>query len=373
MWFLGYAPKLKSPGGGLDARLVVVPLWDRYGRPLLNVRFVVTLRCNFRCFFCHSEGLVARKAPEMEPWEYEIVAEAAGRLGVKSFKVTGGEPLIRNDILDVIGALRRGHPRASISVTTNAYLLAEYAQGLSELGVDHVNVSLHSLNRERFRFITGVDGLENVLRGLEAARQHGLRVKINSVVLRGVNVDELWELVELASKLDASLQLIELHPVGMGSKVFNEYHMPYSEVVRVLEPRARKIRFRSELHNRVILELDNGVIVEVVGPTGNPVFCAGCTRIRVTPYGEMTPCLNRGDLLVEFRSAVRRAGSREEAVEAVIDAFRRVNALREPYYKYRLDTPEEPKQRRVYRIYLPKRSGVIPGWLEEKLLEAWGG
>ncbi len=309
----------------------------------------------------------------MEPWEYEIVAEAARRLGVKSFKITGGEPLVRNDILEVIGAVRQGHPDASISLTTNAYFLARYAQGLSELGIDHVNVSLHSLDRERFRVITGVDGLENVLRGLEAARQHGLCVKINTVVLKGINDDELWELVELASKLNAFLQLIELHPVGMGSKVFREYHVPYSEVVRILESRARRIRFRNDLHNRVILELDNGVVVEVVGPTGNPVFCAGCTRIRITPYGEMTPCLNRGDLLVEFRSAVREAKSREEAVEAVVNAFRRVNALREPYYKYRLDTPGEPKQRRAYRIYLPKRSGAIPGWLEEKLLQAWMG
>ncbi len=349
-----------------------MPLWDRYGRPLLNLRLVVTLRCNFRCFFCHSEGLTQRPGTdELTPHEYNIIAEAARRVGVRSFKITGGEPLVRSDIVDVVRELRAGHPSAEISLTTNAYLLPKLAGALADAGVNRVNVSLHSLRRDVFRRITGVDGVEAVVKGIEAAREHGLPVKINTVILKGLNDSEIPDMVEFASKTEARLQFIELHPVGLARSVFEKYHVPYLETLKLLEKRARRVMYRSDLHNRVILELDNGVIVEIVGPTGNPIFCAGCTRVRVTPYGEFTPCLNRGDLRVEFRSTLRSASSREEAVEAVIDALKRVNALREPYHKYRLDTPKSPRKLRSFRMYLPKRSGSIPENIERRLIREY--
>ncbi len=348
-----------------------MPLWDRYGRPLLNVRLAVTLRCNFRCFFCHLEGLRRENREEMKPNDYLIVALAARKIGVRSFKLTGGEPLLRNDIMEVIEALEEGHPAAQISITTNGYLLDIYAPRLAEHKISHVNVSLHSLNPRRFSEITGVDGLERVLRGLRVAAEHGLRLKINTVILRGMNEDELDKLLELASQLGAEVHLIELHPVGIPAELFRKYHMPHTALRELLEKRAVHVEYRSDLHNRTVYILDNGVKVELVGPTGNPVFCAGCTRVRISPYGEMTPCLNRGDLRVEFLSKVRMAKSLEDAVNAVVEAFREVNRLREPYYMYSVGTPAAPRRRRSFRIYLPKRSGVIDARIEERLLQEW--
>ncbi|AEM39396.1 Radical SAM domain protein [Pyrolobus fumarii 1A] len=348
-----------------------MPLWDRYGRPLLNVRFVVTLRCNFRCFFCHSEGMEPRDREEMKPEDYAIVSEAAKRVGVISYKITGGEPLVRHDILEVVKALHAYNPRAEISMTTNAYFLARYAQGLAEYGVRRVNVSLHSLRPERFRAITGVDGLKNVLDGLFAAHEAGLGIKINVVALRGLNTDEIEDLIDFAAKINAKLQIIELHPVNIDKNTFDKFHEPYTQIIKRLEKRTRHIKYRSDLHNRVILEMDNGVEVEVVGPVGNPVFCAGCTRVRITPYGEVTACLNRGYRRVEFLSAIRKATDFDEAVNAVIEAFRSINALREPFYIYRRETPSSPRTKKSFRIYLPKRSGTIPSSVEQLLLEEW--
>ena len=349
-----------------------VPLWDRYGRPLLNVRLAVTLRCNFRCFFCHLEGLQRENREEMKPYDYLVLALAARKIGIRSFKLTGGEPLLRKDILDVISALEEGHPNASISITTNGYLLDIYAPRLAEHKISHVNVSLHSLEPARFQAITGVDGLERVTRGLRIAAEYGLRIKINTVILRGLNEDELEQLLDFAAKLDAEVHLIELHPVGIQPEIFHKYHLPHTALEAYLEKRATKIEYRLDLHNRKIYVLDNGVRVELIGPTGNPVFCAGCTRVRVSPYGEMTPCLNRGNLKVEFLSKMRRATSLEEAVDTVIDAFRRVNMLREPFYMYRVNTPiVSGKRRRSFRIYLPKKNGVIDARVESLLLREW--
>ena len=349
----------------------LVPLWDRYGRPLLNVRLAVTLRCNFRCFFCHMEGLRREDREEMQPSDYLIVALASRKIGVRSFKLTGGEPLIRRDIVDIVKALREGHPTAKISLTTNGYFLDLYASKLAELGVSHVNVSLHSLDRRRFKQITGVDGLDRVVHGLLDAHEHGLHIKINTVVLRGFTAEELDRLLELAAKLEAEIHLIELHPVGMPYELFKKHHLPRSYIEALLEKRAARIEYRRDLHNRTIYLLDNGVRVELVGPTGNPVFCAGCTRVRISPYGEMTPCLNRGDLRVEFLSRIRSAKSLEDAVDAVVDAFRRVNMLREPFYMYRLDSPPPPPKRKSFRIYVPKKSGVIEPRVESLLLRDW--
>ena len=349
-----------------------MPLWDRYGRPLLNVRLAVTLRCNFRCFFCHLEGLRRENREEMTPNDYIVLALAARKIGIRSFKLTGGEPLLRNDIIEIVKALEEGHPHASISITTNGYLLDVYAPRLAEHRITHVNVSLHSLDTDRFQAITGVDGLERVLRGLIAAVEHGLRLKINTVILRGLNEDELEKLLDLAAKLGAEVHLIELHPVGIPAELFHKYHLPHTALEAYLEKRAIKTEHRADLHNRKIYILDNGVRVELIGPTGNPVFCAGCTRIRISPYGEMTPCLNRGDPKIEFLSKARRARSIEEAVDAIIEAFMRVNAIREPFYMYRIDTPAAPaKRRRSFRIYLPKRSGLINPKVEPLLLREW--
>ncbi len=335
-----------------------MPLFDSYGRPLTNLRIMVTGRCNFRCFFCHMEGY-KRGVEELTLEEIAVIAEAASRLEIRYFKLTGGEPLLRDDIVEIVETIHEHSRKAYISVTTNGSRLKYYASKLAAY-VEHVNVSLHSLRPHVFQKITGVNALNDVLEGLEEAYQHGMRIKINMVVLKGLNDNELWDFVKLAEKYNARLQLIELHPVGDGSTVFDKYHLPYVEVLEKLKPRVAKVKVRTGLHARPVLVLDNGVEVEVVGPVGNYMFCSACTRVRITYDGKVIPCLNwRGEPL-DLRAAIQKASTWEEKVKKAIEVLRKANRLRRPNFMWPLTTNVQPPRRsRIMRLGLPKSDGRL--------------
>ncbi len=303
-------------------------LKDRYGRPLTHLRVSVTSRCNYRCIFCHGEGEKASR-DALTPHFVELVAEAARKLGIRYYKVTGGEPLLRDDIEEIVGALKRGG-RGEVSLTTNGYFLAEKLPGLISAGLDRVNVSLHSLSRERYRAVTGVDGLERVLEGLRLAKEHGIPVKLNYVLTR-VNVDDLWDVIDYASKMGFNLNVIELIPVGRGADVFDNLYVNIYEVTRRLAERAVRVEIR-DLQSRPRIFLPSGIYVELISSYCNPFFCGSCTKIRLTHDGMLKPCINRNDNLVDVRRLVE-AKSREDAVRSLVEAFERANELREPFFK----------------------------------------
>ncbi|WP_460123664.1 GTP 3',8-cyclase MoaA [Stetteria hydrogenophila] len=349
-------------------------LRDAYGRPLTNLRISVTAECNYRCIFCHVEGhplgepaRITQLPPAMKPGDYYIVARAARVLGIDSFKITGGEPLVRKDIVEVIASLKEGHPQAWISMTTNGYLLYRLLPRLVEAGLNRVNVSIHSTRREVYKFITRVDGLERALKGLEAAAEYGLKLKVNAVILKGVNDGEVWDLVELARRYGATLQLIELHPVGLGARFFSKYYYSLEAIERELIERGARVT-RRRLHNRPIYVLPDGVRVEVVRPYSNPWFCAGCRRVRLHPEGKLSPCLNWRGPLVDLLGRVRGAKSLEEKVRKAVEALVEVNLLRRPFYLWGIGY--EPSGRRFspsgLRLELPKKAGS-----GVRMLEAW--
>jgi len=345
-------------------------LYDAYGRPLTNLRISVTNECNYRCIFCHVEGHPV-KAPlkpgsenhPLKPDDYWVIAKGASRVGVDSFKITGGEPLLRGDIIDIVSAVRDAAPTADISMTTNGYLLSDTASLLRDSGLNRVNISIHSLRRDRYKFITGVDGLEKALEGLRVSSDVGFdQIKINAVILRGVNDDEIWDLIDLARDYDAILQLIELHPVGLGRLTFKRYYKPLGDVEEKLRSMAAKIERRS-LHNRPVYILTDGVKVEVVRPYANPLFCAGCKRVRLLPDGLLSPCLNWKGPFVNLLAYLRRASTLEEKIEAVINALIKVNSLRRPYFLWPLSPPEGVASVGSWsgrlRLRLPKRRPPI--------------
>lgn len=304
----------------------------------------------------------------MSAWEIGVLAEAARRLGARRFKLTGGEPLVRKDIVRIVEEISRHGDPLDLSMTTNASLLEEYAEPLAKAGLKRVNVSLHSLRREIFRRITGVDMLPQVIRGVEAARDAGLvPIKINYVVLKGLNDGELWSMVDYAGRIGARLQVIELHPVGRGAKDFTEYHYPATRIARMLEARAERIMVREDMHLRPVYRLDTGVEVELVGPVGNHWFCSRCTRIRVLPNGSLSPCLNWKGPLISVAEALRRAQSREEAVEKAVEALRQVNRLRRPSYLFPFNGHSEafgilPRNNpwlKPFRLGIPKPNGSL--------------
>jgi cyclic pyranopterin phosphate synthase len=301
-------------------------LQDRYGRPINSLRISLTQRCNFSCFFCHREGEDDQGA-EMTPGEIEDIVAVASSFGICKIKLTGGEPLMRADIVEVV---KRIAPYVDeLSMTTNGSLLAEKAADLREAGLRRVNISFHSLCHDNFRKITGSDSLMEVKRGIDAAIENDLRpVKLNVVVMKGVNADEIADMIEFSKDVGAILQLIEYQPIQGGAEGWDRFYSDLKPVESMLEKRSFEVEER-ELHRRRQYHLSGGGVVEVVRPMHNSEFCRFCTRLRVTSDGRLKPCLMRNDNLVEAVSLIRRGGPRKELEHA----FREAVQAREPFWR----------------------------------------
>ena len=257
----------------------------------------------------------------------ETIAKIAAEQGVRFIKLTGGEPLIREDIVEIV---RRVKPYVEeVSMTTNASRLVGLACSLKEAGLARVNISLHSLNPDKFKKITGSNKIEEVEAGIIEALRCGLTpVKLNMVVMKGVNHEEIENLIEFSSETGAVLQLIEFQELENGVEYYDKLHYDLVPVEEMLAERSERIVER-EMHRRKIYYLRNGAQVEVVRPMHNSTFCKYCTRLRVTSDGKLKACLMRDDNHVPFVSLMRRGASHEEVVAAFKEAVRR----REPYWK----------------------------------------
>ncbi len=306
-----------------------VGLIDRFGRPVDYLRISVTQRCDHQCFFCHREG---ERFPgeEMTPGEIERIVRVAARQGVRRVKLTGGEALVRDDIVEIV---RRIAPLVEdLSLTTNGSRLAVLAQDLADAGLNRVNVSLHTLDRETHLRITGTDDIDEVKRGIERAVQVGLSpVKINMTVLRGYNERDIPAMLRYAASVGAILQLIELQPMPDGPEWIRGLWFGLSEIEEEVRRRALRVT-RRRLHGRMQYELlvdgSGTVRVEFVKPLHNNEFCSACTRLRVTSDGRLKPCLLRSDNLVDVGGSLHSM-SDEEVLRAIEEAVCR----REPYYR----------------------------------------
>jgi cyclic pyranopterin phosphate synthase len=290
-------------------------LKDSYDRPVTNIRISLTRQCNLSCIYCHREGEKASKDQLSAPEIAEIL-QLAAEFGIRSVKFTGGEPLLRPDLLEILRSVPQG---MESSLTTNGTLLAGLAQDLKDAGLRRVNVSLDSLNPETYKRITGIDRLSDVLDGITAALDAGLTpVKINMVLLEGINDNEIDDfLAYVRGNRNLILQLIELMN-------FNEcdHHGDLNGIEHSLASRSKQIVTR-RMHHRKKYCLD-GAEVEVVRPVHNTEFCAYCTRLRVTSDGKLKPCLMRTDNHIDIRG---KHGAELEAL------FRKAVAEREPFYR----------------------------------------
>ena len=302
-----------------------IGLVDPFGRRVNSLRISVTQRCDFNCFFCHREG-ESNPHGVMTPEEIEAIVSTAAFLGVRKIKLTGGEPLLREDIVEVV---RRISPYVDeVSMTTNALHLEEKARELREAGLRRVNVSLHSACPEVFKEITGWNVLPEVKEGVMAAIEAGLRpVKLNMVVMKDVNDLEIPEMIDFARDLGVTLQLIEYQPLERGAEDWERYHYDLRPLEEELERRAERIVER-EMHRRRQYHLKVGGVVEVVRPMHNSRFCGHCTRLRLTSDGRLKPCLMREDNHVEVVSHIRNGAGRG----ALVAAFREAVSKRKPYW-----------------------------------------
>ena len=306
-------------------------LTDNCGRPLLNLRISITQRCNIHCVYCHREGEVKRanrSAEKMTVQEIVRIAKIAVGLSITRIKLTGGEPLMRKDLPQIVSGIASVPGLKDLSLTTNGLLLGDMAKELHKRGLKRLNVSLPSLNEETYRKLTG-GKLQDALAGVKAAVEAGFcPVKLNMVILKDVNVSDVPDMIEYAGQTGAVLQLIELDPINVSDTYFSTHHRSLDEQEQMLLKKAVTIEKRPFMHNRLIYHLPN-VTVEVVHPIENTDFCMHCTRMRVTSDGKLKPCLMRNDNLTDILTPMREGASDQQLKQLFIQA----NSLREPYNK----------------------------------------
>jgi cyclic pyranopterin phosphate synthase len=302
---------------------------DPFGRAITYLRISVTDRCDLRCVYCMAEDMTfLPKANLLTLEELDRVAGAFVRLGTRKLRITGGEPLVRRDVMTLFRSLgaRLGHGLDELTLTTNGTLLAKYAGELVEAGVRRVNVSLDTLVPERFARITRWGKIDTTLRGIFAARDAGLAVKINTVALPEVNEDEFDALLEWCGTNGFDLTLIETMPMGdlgLGTEGRAGQYLPLSVVRARLRRRwtLNESTHRTGGPARYFDVAETGRRIGFITPMTHN-FCESCNRVRLTCTGTLYMCLGQDDA-ADLR-AVLRAGGDDAALEvAILEAIAR--------------------------------------------------
>ena len=312
---LWYDPRMTSPQ----------PLVDQFQRRISYLRLSVTDRCDLRCAYCMPERQTFLPRKEVLSLD-ELHQLALGFIarGVTKIRLTGGEPLVRRDMIELVRALGRqvGQGLEELTLTTNGTRLGEFAEDLAAAGVRRVNVSLDTLDRAKFARLTRRDSLPLVLEGLAAARAAGLQVKINTVALKGVNADELPDLIAWAHGQRFDLTLIEVMPLGeVEADRFDQY-LPLDTVRSALEARftLTPSPHRSGGPARYFDVAETGGRLGLITPLTNN-FCEGCNRVRVSATGQLYACLG-GTEQVDLRAALRSEDPEAQLELALGEAMR---------------------------------------------------
>ncbi len=297
-------------------------LVDRYGRSITYLRVSVTDRCDFRCVYCMSEHmsfLPRRELLTLE--ELDRICSAFVSRGVRKLRITGGEPLVRKNIMWLFQTLSR-HLDAGqldeLTVTTNGSQLKRFASDLKSAGVERINVSLDTLKPDRFRAITRWGDFSTVMQGLDAADAAGLKVKINAVALKGTNEDEIDDLIRFAHGRGYDLTLIETMPLGEVDGDRHDQYLPLSIVRARLLDRwtLEDIPHRTGGPARYVRIAETGGRLGFITPMTHN-FCESCNRVRLTCTGTLFMCLGQEDS-VDLREPLR-AGPNDAALQAAID------------------------------------------------------
>ena len=303
------------------------PLVDPFERAISYLRVSVTDRCDFRCVYCmteHMEFLPKKELLTLE--ELDRLCSAFIRLGVRKLRLTGGEPLVRRNVIWLIERLARhlGTDLDELTLTTNGSQLSRFADRLAELGIRRVNVSLDTLDAEKFTQITRWGRMPQVLDGLEAARQAGLSVKINCVALRGTNENELSQFVGWCGERGYDLTFIEVMPMGdMGAEDRIDQYLPLDQVRARLERdwKLTDIPYRSGGPARYTECAETGRMVGFITPLTHN-FCESCNRVRLTCTGTLYMCLGQEDA-ADLRAPLRASESDESVIAAIREAISR--------------------------------------------------
>jgi len=297
---------------------------DSYGRAIRDLRVSLTDRCNFRCFYClpHGEPPIAPKEQMLSYEEIEYVCEIFVSLGIEKLRLTGGEPMLRRDIETIISKLAKLKPKGllDLALTTNGYFLPERAQALKDAGLDRITISVDSLKREVFKEMTGVDVLDRVLAGIVAAKNAGLDpIKINAVIVRGHNEDEVADFAAFAREHDVKMRFIEFMPLDSGHDWSREMVVSGREIRERISERFPLIPVDvvrgSETSSRYRFADGAPGEIGIIAPVTEP-FCGACSRIRLTADGQIRTCLF-STVEHSLRDVVRSAASRSEVIDYI--------------------------------------------------------
>ena len=306
------------------------PLVDQFQRRISYLRLSVTDRCDLRCAYCMPERQTFLPRKDVLSLE-ELHQLALGFIarGVTKIRLTGGEPLVRRDMIELVRALGRklGDGLEELTLTTNGTRLAEFAEDLAAAGVRRINVSLDTLDRAKFAALARRDSLPQVLEGLAAARAAGLAVKLNTVALKGLNADELPDLIGWAHGQGFDLTLIEVMPLGEVETDRFDHYLPLDAVRAALETRftLTPSAHRSGGPARYFDVAETGGRLGLITPLTNN-FCEGCNRVRVTATGQLYACLG-GTEQVDLRAALRSPDP-EAQLSAGLDQAMRIKPER---------------------------------------------
>ncbi len=299
----------------------MTPPVDGLGRPLRSLRVSVTDRCNLRCHYCMPEADYIW-LPRQDLLSFEETARAVSLftgLGVEKVRLTGGEPLLRRDLPDLVQLLSRDSRLSELALTTNGLLLETQAKALRDAGLSRITVSLDTLKRERFREMSRRDGLEDVLSGITAARSAGFsQLKLDSVIVRGMNDDELFDLLEFGKVIGAEVRFIEYMDVGGATRWSPERVFSKREMLALIEDRAGGPAAPIDLESWAParrFRLPDGSTFGIIASTTEP-FCRTCDRSRLTADGVFYSCLYASKGL-DLRAKLR-GGASDEELEALL-------------------------------------------------------
>ena len=305
---------------------MTTPLIDPFQRPISYLRLSVTDRCDFRCTYCMSENMTFLPKRELLTLEeLDRISTAFINLGVEKLRITGGEPLVRRDIMTYFHAMSRHLESGALkelTLTTNGSQLHRFAKDLADAGVRRVNISLDTLDPEKFARITRWGKLDNVIRGIDAAQEAGLRVKINAVALKGFNEDELISLAEWCAARDMDQTWIEVMPMGdIGNEDRLDQYWPLKDLRATLANHYTLIDLAERTGGpaRYVKLEETGQKIGFITPLTHN-FCESCNRVRLTCTGELYMCLGQEDR-ADLRAPLRASDSDaplEEAIRAAI-------------------------------------------------------
>lgn len=264
---------------------------DKFNREINYLRISITDLCNLRCTYCVGDKVVEKKCHEniISPERIREIVSSAVKLGINKVRITGGEPLVRNGVVEICRYIKGIPGINELCLTTNGVLLEKFAQELFDAGVSKLNISLDTLSPEKYHRITRVGDIDDVLRGIKKAKEVGFKdIKINAVLIGGFNDDEIKDFADFAIKNNLTVRFIELMPIGESKKLDHSSFISNNAILQALPD----LKFDKNDGVSILYKLnDKGAKIGLISPLSN-IFCKDCSRLRLTSDGKLRPCLH---------------------------------------------------------------------------------